>query len=270
MLVTGRRQRDWVREENIRMDKINEKFINMYISNFPEDWTAEPLKEILEKKVGRVADVMIPLKKSKNGKSFAFVRFVRVGDEAALIQRAKGVWIGLYKLLANVARFNKMEKSGAYQNGIQNRVEIKKNERWNLKGQMRKKEPIQEVWRRKSGTGGRKEVRTPQVVLNKTGHLDKDKEKEGDKMQGDDEESRDEMRQNNSWVDKWVIVEPKAQVDEVCLQNLLRGNGHVGFQLARLTEEQWALEHPDEKARLNLLNEEENRKKEWFRSEALV
>lgn len=109
-LVTNRRRHNWAREERIRVDIINEKFINLYISNFPEDWTEEPLKKSLEKVVGQVFDISIPKKRAKDGKRFAFVRFYRVRDEEALTQRAKGVWIGLYKLLANKARFNKFEK----------------------------------------------------------------------------------------------------------------------------------------------------------------
>lgn len=117
-LVTSRRRQNWIREERLRIETIEAKFINVYVSNFPEDWTEAPLKEILEKFVGRVADVSIPRKRAKDGKRFAFVRFYRVRNEEALIQRAKGVWIGLHKLLANKARFNQVGESG------RNRVQL--------------------------------------------------------------------------------------------------------------------------------------------------
>lgn len=120
-MVTGRRRQRWEREEKIRLEKINEKFINLYISNFPDDWAEASLKEILEKFVGKVVDVSIPNKRAKDGKHFAFVRFQRVRDEEALVNRVKGVWIGLYKLLANKAQFNKLGEMSVNREQGQNR-----------------------------------------------------------------------------------------------------------------------------------------------------
>lgn len=103
-----KQRRNWEEEERIRRAIINEKFINMYVTNFPEDWDEPALKDILQRSVGKVINVTIPKKRAKNGKRFAFVRFQKERDEATLISRAKTVWIGLNRLLANVARFDKI------------------------------------------------------------------------------------------------------------------------------------------------------------------
>lgn len=111
-MFLGKRQKAREREERLRIETIGEKFINMYVSNFPDDWTEEPLKEILGRFVGTVYNVMIPRKKAKDGKRFAFVRFEKARDVEALIWRTRGVWIGLNKLFANVARFDNQYGGG--------------------------------------------------------------------------------------------------------------------------------------------------------------
>lgn len=56
-LVTRRKRREKAREEGIHMNRINEKFLNVYISNFPEEYDQEALMDVL-KKVGDVKGVV--------------------------------------------------------------------------------------------------------------------------------------------------------------------------------------------------------------------
>nr|GEZ33841.1 clathrin heavy chain 1 [Tanacetum cinerariifolium] len=50
---------------------------------------------------GTVVNVFIPLKKSKVGKRFAFVRFVKVHNLVRLVENLCTIWIGRHHLFAN-------------------------------------------------------------------------------------------------------------------------------------------------------------------------
>nr|GEY75161.1 hypothetical protein [Tanacetum cinerariifolium] len=56
---------------------------------------------------GTVVDVFIPNKKSKAGKRFTFVRFIKVFNFDRLIENLKTIWIGRFHLSANPARFDR-------------------------------------------------------------------------------------------------------------------------------------------------------------------
>lgn len=57
------------------------------------------------------------------------------------------------------------------------------------------------------------------------------------------------------------MIEP-TEASQV--KKILENNGHKGFRVAKLTEELWILEHQDEEARKNLLEEEESWVTQWF------
>ncbi|GJU59165.1 RNA-directed DNA polymerase, eukaryota [Tanacetum coccineum] len=59
---------------------------------------------------GKVIDVFIPNRRSKAGKRFAFVRFIRVNDLDRLVGNLCTIWIGRFHLHANVARFEVRNK----------------------------------------------------------------------------------------------------------------------------------------------------------------
>nr|GEX38511.1 RNA-directed DNA polymerase, eukaryota, nucleotide-binding alpha-beta plait domain protein [Tanacetum cinerariifolium] len=63
---------------------------------------------------GTVIDVYIPLRKSKAGKRFAFVRFIKVVNLDRLIENLCTVWIGRFRLYANVVRFHKNLKPSVW------------------------------------------------------------------------------------------------------------------------------------------------------------
>ncbi|GJS79063.1 RNA-directed DNA polymerase, eukaryota [Tanacetum coccineum] len=56
---------------------------------------------------GTVVDVFIPFKKSKSGKRFAFVRFIKVTNLARLVENLCTIWIGRRHLYANQVRFER-------------------------------------------------------------------------------------------------------------------------------------------------------------------
>nr|GEW00566.1 pre-mRNA-splicing factor CWC22 homolog [Tanacetum cinerariifolium] len=60
------------------------------------------------KQYGYVVDAFIPNKISKMGKRFGFVRFIKVFDVERLVNNLCTVWIGRYKIQANVARFQRV------------------------------------------------------------------------------------------------------------------------------------------------------------------
>nr|GEV93329.1 RNA-directed DNA polymerase, eukaryota [Tanacetum cinerariifolium] len=57
-----------------------------------------------------VVDVFIPNKKSKVGKRFAFVRFIKVINLDCIIENLNTIWIGRFYLFANPIRFERPKK----------------------------------------------------------------------------------------------------------------------------------------------------------------
>nr|GEX67287.1 hypothetical protein [Tanacetum cinerariifolium] len=79
---------------------------SLFISNFPNDCTNRDLWKVCND-YGTVVDVFIPNKKSKAGKRFAFVRFIKVLNFDRLIENLKTIWIGRFHLSTNPARFDR-------------------------------------------------------------------------------------------------------------------------------------------------------------------
>nr|GEZ57688.1 nucleotide-binding alpha-beta plait domain-containing protein [Tanacetum cinerariifolium] len=59
------------------------------------------------KSYGHVVDAYIPARRSKAGKRFGFVRFIKVPDVDRLVTNLCTVWVGRYMLHPNVARFQR-------------------------------------------------------------------------------------------------------------------------------------------------------------------
>ncbi|GJU20654.1 nucleotide-binding alpha-beta plait domain-containing protein [Tanacetum coccineum] len=87
-------------------DDVAKISVSVYISNFPESCSAKDLFHQC-KQYGHVVDSFIPNKRSKSGKRFGFVRFINVFNEERLVNNLCTVWIGRYKLQANIARFKR-------------------------------------------------------------------------------------------------------------------------------------------------------------------
>ncbi|GKC04386.1 RNA-directed DNA polymerase, eukaryota [Tanacetum coccineum] len=79
---------------------------SIYVTNFPESFGSSDLWKLCES-YGKVVDVYIPNRKSKAGKRFAFVRFIKVNDVDRLVGNLCTLWVGRFHLHANVVRFER-------------------------------------------------------------------------------------------------------------------------------------------------------------------
>nr|GEU91165.1 RNA-directed DNA polymerase, eukaryota [Tanacetum cinerariifolium] len=79
---------------------------SVFISNFPDDCSNRDLWKVCSG-YGTVVDVFIPNKRSKTGKRFAVVRFIKVLNFDRLIENLKTIWIGHFYISANPARFER-------------------------------------------------------------------------------------------------------------------------------------------------------------------
>nr|GEY99099.1 nucleotide-binding alpha-beta plait domain-containing protein [Tanacetum cinerariifolium] len=78
----------------------------IYVTNFPKTFSAKDLFHSC-KVYGHVVDSFIPLKRSKDGKRFGFVRFINVFSVERLVSNLCTIWVDRFKLHANVAHFNR-------------------------------------------------------------------------------------------------------------------------------------------------------------------
>ncbi|GJX68358.1 RNA-directed DNA polymerase, eukaryota [Tanacetum coccineum] len=92
---------------------------NVFVTNFPDHIRARDLWGLC-KEYGSVVDVYIPFKKSKAGKRFAFIRFIKVNNLERLIENLCTIWIGSYRLHANMVRFQRepKQKTSSYNNDL--------------------------------------------------------------------------------------------------------------------------------------------------------
>ncbi|CAH1416910.1 unnamed protein product [Lactuca virosa] len=84
------------------------------------DVDVKGLRSLCEK-YAKVAD-HIAHKRSKLGKRFAFVRFLRVSNVPKLEKRLSSFWIGNFHIFASVARFSRGDTSGGTLNGKDGKV----------------------------------------------------------------------------------------------------------------------------------------------------
>ncbi|GJS22451.1 RNA-directed DNA polymerase, eukaryota [Tanacetum coccineum] len=109
------------RSYNSKEDLTQTISTSVYVTNFPDHCTARDLWNVCLA-YGKVVDVYIPFKKSKAGKKFAFVHFLKVDNLERLIGNLCTLWIGRFRLQANPVRFqkesrasNSMLKKGNYE-----------------------------------------------------------------------------------------------------------------------------------------------------------
>ncbi|GJS85770.1 RNA-directed DNA polymerase, eukaryota [Tanacetum coccineum] len=77
---------------------------SVFVTNFPEQTSAKDLWNAC-KQYGHVVDAFIPNKRSKVGKRFGFVHFIKVFDVERLVGNLCTVWISRHRIHANAARF---------------------------------------------------------------------------------------------------------------------------------------------------------------------
>ncbi|PWA93958.1 hypothetical protein CTI12_AA065780 [Artemisia annua] len=92
-------------------DDVSKISTSIFVTNFPESLTAKDLFNSC-KKYGHVVDSFIPLKRSKAGKRFGFIRFINVFNVERLVSNLCMIWVDRFKFHANIARFNRAPKNG--------------------------------------------------------------------------------------------------------------------------------------------------------------
>ncbi|GJT47677.1 RNA-directed DNA polymerase, eukaryota [Tanacetum coccineum] len=73
---------------------------SVFVTNFPDSTSSRDFWKTCSA-YGTVVDVFIPSKKSKAGKRFAFVRFIRVTNLDRLVENLCTIWIGRFHLYTN-------------------------------------------------------------------------------------------------------------------------------------------------------------------------
>ncbi|GJW59690.1 nucleotide-binding alpha-beta plait domain-containing protein [Tanacetum coccineum] len=89
-----------------REDEVNKISTSIFVTNFPDQFYAKDLWKTCNQ-YGSVVDAFIPNRRSKAGKRFGFVSFVKVFDIDRLVNNLCTIWVDRYKLHANKARFQR-------------------------------------------------------------------------------------------------------------------------------------------------------------------
>ncbi|GJZ80915.1 nucleotide-binding alpha-beta plait domain-containing protein [Tanacetum coccineum] len=87
-------------------DDVNRVSTSIFVTNFPDSFTAKELFHAC-KQYGHVVDSFIPMKRSKGGKRFGFVRFINVFNVDRLGSNLCTIWVDRSKFQANIARFHR-------------------------------------------------------------------------------------------------------------------------------------------------------------------
>ncbi|GJR97185.1 nucleotide-binding alpha-beta plait domain-containing protein [Tanacetum coccineum] len=99
-------------------DDVQQISTSVFVTNFPDQFSAKDLWNTC-KQYGYVVDVFIPNRKSKAGKRFGFVRFIKIFDVDRLVNNLCTVWVGRHKIHANLARF---QRPPLYKNNNQAKI----------------------------------------------------------------------------------------------------------------------------------------------------
>nr|GEU49288.1 RNA-directed DNA polymerase, eukaryota [Tanacetum cinerariifolium] len=95
-----------------KQDDFEKISVSVFITNIPDSCSAKELFNAC-KQYGHVVDSFILNKRSKAGKRFGFVKFINVFNEERLVDNLGTVWIGRYRLHANLAKFKRPTVGGA-------------------------------------------------------------------------------------------------------------------------------------------------------------
>ncbi|GKD91455.1 RNA-directed DNA polymerase, eukaryota, reverse transcriptase zinc-binding domain protein, partial [Tanacetum coccineum] len=87
-------------------DELAKRSSSIFVMNFPDKFSAKELWTVC-KQYGTVVDAFIPDRRSKAGKRFGFVRFIKIFDVDRLVNNVCTIWVGRFKLHANIARFQR-------------------------------------------------------------------------------------------------------------------------------------------------------------------
>ncbi|GKC84592.1 RNA-directed DNA polymerase, eukaryota, nucleotide-binding alpha-beta plait domain protein [Tanacetum coccineum] len=100
---------------NSKEDQTRKISKSIFVTNFPDHIRAQDLWNVCND-YGSVVDVYVPFKKSKAGKRFAFIRFIKVFNLERLIGNLCTIWMGSFHLHANKVLFEREQKPRAHSN----------------------------------------------------------------------------------------------------------------------------------------------------------
>nr|GEW48624.1 hypothetical protein [Tanacetum cinerariifolium] len=87
-------------------DEVRKLSTSIFVTNFSKKCSAKELWNAC-KQYGTVVDTFILDRRSKLGKRFGFFRFIKIYDVERLVNNLFTIWIGSFKLHANIARFQR-------------------------------------------------------------------------------------------------------------------------------------------------------------------
>ncbi|KAJ9565542.1 hypothetical protein OSB04_001508 [Centaurea solstitialis] len=90
-------------------DNLRGNATSFYFTNFPEHENESSLWKTF-KVLGEVVDLYIARKRNGWGKRFGFVRFLKVRNLSELEKNINGIWIGSFRIHANIARFGRSKR----------------------------------------------------------------------------------------------------------------------------------------------------------------
>ncbi|GJX54185.1 RNA-directed DNA polymerase, eukaryota, reverse transcriptase zinc-binding domain protein [Tanacetum coccineum] len=93
-------------DQRPKEDGVYNIFTSIFVTNFPDQTNAKELWRLCNQ-YGNVIDSFIPNRRSKVGKRFGFVRFIKIYDVERLVNNLCTIWIGNFELHANIAKFNR-------------------------------------------------------------------------------------------------------------------------------------------------------------------
>nr|GEY80685.1 RNA-directed DNA polymerase, eukaryota [Tanacetum cinerariifolium] len=89
-----------------KKDEVLKIFMSVFVANLPDLFGAKDLWNTC-KQYGQVVDAYIPYRRSKAGKRFGFVHFIKVLGVDRLVNNLYTVWAGRHKLQGNIPRFQR-------------------------------------------------------------------------------------------------------------------------------------------------------------------
>ncbi|GKA75340.1 RNA-directed DNA polymerase, eukaryota, nucleotide-binding alpha-beta plait domain protein [Tanacetum coccineum] len=95
---------------------------SVFVTNFPDHFSFRELWKVCDGYGKVIVDVFIPNKRSKSGKRFAFVRYIKINNIDRVVENLCTVWIGKIRLQANVVRYQRSPRS--YENSFKPTVNV--------------------------------------------------------------------------------------------------------------------------------------------------
>ncbi|KAL4567982.1 hypothetical protein LXL04_023581 [Taraxacum kok-saghyz] len=90
-------------------DQVSNMSQSIFVTNFPDSFSPKYLWESCDQ-YGKVSDVFITAARSKAGKRYAFVRFLKVDNLHLLVANLCTIWHGKLRLHANITKFPRGSK----------------------------------------------------------------------------------------------------------------------------------------------------------------